>query len=125
MRRWLVVLLLVLMPLQMSWAAAASYCEHEIGAGADHFGHHDLAAHGHGHGDGGAVPDDAVSSDAATSPAPTTDCGHCHGYGAGLVAVMPSLQAQALSGTAPSAVEPAYAEHLSAQPERPQWAFLA
>ena len=29
------------MPLQLSWAAMASYCQHKTGAAAKHFGHHD------------------------------------------------------------------------------------
>ena len=41
MRRWLSILLLVLLPFQFSWAAAASYCQHETGRLASHFGHHE------------------------------------------------------------------------------------
>jgi hypothetical protein len=39
MRRWLTILLLVLMPLQLGWAALGSYCEHESGE-QNHLGHH-------------------------------------------------------------------------------------
>lgn len=46
MRRWLSILLLVLLPFQFSWAAAASYCQHETGRLAAHFGHHE---HQHEH----------------------------------------------------------------------------
>ncbi|MBU0601652.1 MAG: hypothetical protein KKD25_04520 [Gammaproteobacteria bacterium] len=41
MRRWLSILLLVFLPFQFTWAAAAGYCQHETGAAAQHFGHHD------------------------------------------------------------------------------------
>nr|ART41037.1 L611 [uncultured bacterium] len=41
MRRWLSILLLVFLPFQFSWAAVAGYCQHETGAAAQHFGHHD------------------------------------------------------------------------------------
>lgn len=44
MRRWLTVLLLVLLPLQLGWAALGSYCQHETGSQAQHLGHH---AHPH------------------------------------------------------------------------------
>lgn len=40
MRRWLTILLLVMMPLQLGWAAAGSYCQHESGTQPKHFGHH-------------------------------------------------------------------------------------
>lgn len=41
MRRWLAVLMMVLLPFQFSWAAVANYCGQETGAAADYFGHHD------------------------------------------------------------------------------------
>ncbi len=41
MRKWLAILLISLLSLQASWAAAASYCAHEQGAAARHFGHHE------------------------------------------------------------------------------------
>lgn len=41
MRRWLSIFILVMLPFQFSWAASASYCQHETGKLASHFGHHD------------------------------------------------------------------------------------
>lgn len=42
MRRWVLVLLLCVMPFQMVWASAAPYCAHESSALAKkHFGHHE------------------------------------------------------------------------------------
>ncbi|QDF96996.1 hypothetical protein CJ010_10885 [Azoarcus sp. DD4] len=41
MRRWLALVLLCLLPLEVSWAVAAEYCTHEHGHGMQHFGHHD------------------------------------------------------------------------------------
>lgn len=40
MRRWIAILMLIVLPLQLSWAVAANYCMDEEGAGAQHFGHH-------------------------------------------------------------------------------------
>jgi hypothetical protein len=40
MRRWLSIFLLIVLPLQISWAVAATYCQHETGS-TKHFGHHD------------------------------------------------------------------------------------
>jgi hypothetical protein len=41
MRKLLALLLISLLSLQASWAAAASYCRHEQGPAAKHFGHHE------------------------------------------------------------------------------------
>ena len=41
MRRFLVLIMLCLLPLQTSWAMVADYCEHERDNAAQHFGHHD------------------------------------------------------------------------------------
>ncbi|MBV1775388.1 hypothetical protein KSF73_06630 [Burkholderiaceae bacterium DAT-1] len=40
MRKWTLIFLLIFMPLQLTWAAASRYCQHESGASALHFGHH-------------------------------------------------------------------------------------
>ncbi|WP_431257108.1 hypothetical protein ACQ86G_20830 [Roseateles chitinivorans] len=40
MRRWLTVFLLILLPLQLSWAVAATYCAHEADPAVNHIGHH-------------------------------------------------------------------------------------
>jgi flagellar capping protein FliD len=41
MRRFLLIFLVVMMPLQLSWAAVSSYCQHESGTASKHFGHHE------------------------------------------------------------------------------------
>ncbi|MGY4828565.1 DUF2946 family protein [Sphaerotilaceae bacterium SBD11-9] len=41
MRRWLAILLLVILPLQFSWVAAASLCQHEQDVSTQHVGHHE------------------------------------------------------------------------------------
>lgn len=41
MRRIFIFAVLLLMSVQMSWAAVSSYCQHESGAAAQHFGHHE------------------------------------------------------------------------------------
>ena len=41
MRRLVVLILLCLLPLQVSWAAVADHCGHEPGKATQHFGHHD------------------------------------------------------------------------------------
>jgi hypothetical protein len=82
MRRWLLVLLLFVLPLQFAWAGAAGYCQHEQEAKTWHLGHH---SHEHADGQGAtakasqAVPDSDSDGDAA---APLGldhgDCSVCH-----------------------------------------------
>ena len=40
MRRFIILLLLCLLPIQTSWAVVAVFCMHEQGKAAQHFGHH-------------------------------------------------------------------------------------
>lgn len=70
MKRLLALLvLLVLLPLHSSWAVAASYCQHESGKSAQHFGHH---THQH------QAPADG-SNDAGKPPFKLdSDCSVCH-----------------------------------------------
>lgn len=41
MRRWILILLLVLVPFQTVWASATPYCGHESQGTATHVGHHE------------------------------------------------------------------------------------
>ncbi|MES2952182.1 MAG: cation efflux protein, CzcI family [Pseudomonadota bacterium] len=121
MRRWLLIFLVVLLPMQLSWAAVASYCQHEIATTAQHVGHHE---HQHE-----ADAASANNSDTGTSPtamgAVDVDCGTCH---AGCCTVM--LQSLNLVvAKLPSETHSASALRLTSQPasvpERPNWADLA
>lgn len=40
MRRWVSLLLLIMLPLQSNWAALSAFCQHEQGVQANHIGHH-------------------------------------------------------------------------------------
>jgi hypothetical protein len=123
MRRWFATLLLVFLPLQFSWAAVSSYCGHEAGTEAAHVGHHDHEGHSHPtHGvdlDQNAKPDDTASG------ALDLDCGHCHGYCAGLLDMACGFVAQAHGNAPPATVASPRAERAVAPPERPQWSPLA
>lgn len=123
MRRWLAILLLVLLPTQMSWAAVADYCRHEQGAGANHVGHHDHAAHGHG-----AVapePVDLPDLDAGGLSSGELDCDHCHGQCAGVLASIEAPKLDRATGASIPEVRHPRAAHAADQPERPQWPLLA
>lgn len=126
MRRWLLIFLVVLLPMQLSWAAVASYCQHESDAAttSQHVGHHehqheaDAASVSTDHGDPSANPTTATD-------AVDVDCGTCH---AGTCSAM--VQSSSLvMAKLPTETHSATALRLSSQPaslpERPNWAHLA
>lgn len=88
MHRIIFIFMMVLLPLQWSWAAAGSVCDHEVGDG--HFGHHM-----HQHHDEDA--DDHEADALGNHP----DCDACHGQGIGYVpmflAISPTWAAHALA----------------------------
>ena len=79
MRRWLSILLLVLLPLQSGWAAVSAYSEHATESNEAHIGHHV-----HAHDSVSSVA--PASANAAEQPgnALEIECGHCHGQCAAL-----------------------------------------
>jgi len=117
MKRLLLLLLTLLLPLQFSWAALSPYCgdEHEtVAAHALHDGHG-----GHHHADVHAAADTPDDRDAAA------DCGHCHGHLTPLPlarAQMPHLRLPMLRLEDGTHATPARA---GPRPERPQWFALA
>lgn len=121
MRRWLIIFMLTLLPLQLSWAEAASYCAHETGVAAQHFGHHE---HRHSAGDTAAA-NAADNGVPGTQAAADLDCGACHAGCA--IAIVGSVITTPHSAP-PTFVAPA-ALRLSAPPlslpDRPNWARLA
>lgn len=123
MRRWFSILLLVLLPTQMSWAAVAAYCAHETGAAVDHVGHHDHADHAHGASPTGpaGIPDLDMDADSGAE----ADCGHCHGQCTGMLLAVEHPTLTRLSAALALAIQLPCAAHAAAQPERPQWAPLA
>ena len=120
MRRWLTIILLALLPIQFSWAAVASYCEHEATTQTPHVGHHEHQHH--------TDLDVNVDKDAdAQKPAGGVDldCGQCHGS----CAAMPLPLANPLSlmnTSRPATLADAFERaHAPTPPERPQWVSLA
>ena len=70
MKRWLILILMLLLPFTWSYVAAGEYCQHETGAAAAHFGHHE---HQH-HDQEGSSADKTSKKDASSKHA---DCGAC------------------------------------------------
>jgi hypothetical protein len=114
MRRWLMVFLLLVVPAQLIWAAAAPYCGHETSATSKrHFGHHE---HRH-QADGQAAALNADDSSAAG--AFHADCEVCH-LGASAVLPVPAVTLGVPPVRAPHHAPPQrYASHIPRGPERP------
>ena len=66
MRFWMIVFLVVLMPLQLSWAATVGYDQHEQDVSSKHIGHH---MHQH---------DRSADKSNDTGAQIDPDCGFCH-----------------------------------------------
>lgn len=117
MRRLFAIFLLVFLPLQLSWAAMGVYCQHETGAAAQHFGHHD-----HQHNADASQSDQA---DPKTSGGIDNDCGTCHAGCCAAVFGESRISASAYA----SAVVDDYRHSLNTSPhyppERPNWTPLA
>lgn len=81
MRRLILIVMMLLVPGQWTWAAAASYCEHE--SGNWHFGHHEHQHESSASADtAGPVGSDFGGSDPVA--AQHLDCEVCHGVGVAL-----------------------------------------
>ena len=130
MRRLLLVFLLVLMPLQTVWSAAAAYCAHEQAPAAAHFGHH-VHEHagayqdGDAHADVGHASADDAQGGAAGSifnlGSADLDCHTCHGSGTVLFAPWEASAPLALSGHPLPQVAAQLPAPLIPRPERPNW----
>lgn len=110
MKQLLVILLLIIVPFQLSWAAAGDYCQHESGATAQHFGHHT-----HQHQDNLEKARGKIKS-AKIHP----DCGACHNTVSALPPQVSTLFAlPPLSAIHPSA-EVSFTSHIPERPLRPE-----
>ncbi len=118
MRHLLVLLMMIVLPLQLSWAAAATYCQHESSPAASHYGHH---VHKHQ-----AKSDEAQSELSPSKLLSDDDCTVCQLGGVGIVS-MPSYSmpiADATSDTA-YAIVPLLKSTRPDRPERPKWTRAA
>ena len=115
MRRWRSILLLVMLSFQFSWAAAASYCQHETGKLSSHFGHHE-----HKHEAANVKASDNERGDKASSfGALDDDCSLCH-----LGCVPPIATSRAVDFARPIQVHDlnlvlGFESHISGVPQRP------
>lgn len=78
MRRWLLVFLLFVLPLQFTWASAAGYCRHEQEANARHVGHHSHEHAGDRDTASKSAQPAADDGDATALGLEHSDCSFCH-----------------------------------------------
>lgn len=113
-KKLFVIFLLLVMPLQASWAVVASYCQHEQDVTAQHFGHHE---HAHEHHD--------EASDKDSSSKRGADAHDCHGHTVGLLVTPFTLSLNLPSAVIPQSSPSRLTSGLSSPPERPQWPLAA
>ncbi len=133
MRRFLILLFAIVLPLQFAWAGAAAYCNHEstqpgsgtaTAASSWHFGHHSHAHRDHlsQHGNESNAHKDGKGN----LKLPDLDCAVCHFASTQLV--LPDLAASASSHGVAISYHALAATCLSAPgatPDRPQWPLAA
>jgi hypothetical protein len=106
--------MMLVLPLQLSWAAAATYCQHESSPAVSHYGHH---VHKHLTKSG-----DAKSESSPSKLLSDDDCTVCHLGGAGIVS-MPSLSVpvDVAKADTPRGIIPLLTSSRPDRPERPKW----
>lgn len=117
MRHYLAIFLLIFMPLQLSWAVVAAYCQHEQVATKTHLGHHQ---HEHQ-----ADQDAAKPAGKLAKGTTDADCAACHVAATPLIINLSEIHfAQTGSALASLYHWPANSAPASTI-ERPQWDSLA
>ncbi len=111
--------MMLLLPLQWSWAAAAAYCEHETGVAAGHLGHHEHKHEADGSDNG------SQAGKPASKLLVDNDCSVCHLSGLhwldGVSASVSGPQAPPRPG---EQLAP-FSSHIPHGPERPDRARIA
>ena len=114
-KKLLLIFLLVCLPFQFSWAAAAAYCQHEGEMNTQHFGHH-----AHQHKTQADLPDDAGKTAKVH-----TDCGYCHlSSHASFLTAVPEIVLPTGFAFSESPAQ-IYSSHIPDGLHRPDWRFVA
>jgi hypothetical protein len=129
MRAFLIALLLIVVPLQASWAAVGGYCLHESGTAAQHVGHHE---HQHEHQLESDFANDNPAKNVVEETTPLnssgiadSDCAVCHATACAILStsIVPP-HAELLSATVSRPPDQALSA-IAYPPERPNWPTLA
>lgn len=122
MNRTLLIFLLMLLPLQFSWAAVASYCQHETEVNTQHIGHH-AATHDARNDSSSADTDTDAKTDSKLSDA---DCDVCHfSCTKPVCAHTAALPMPSITNGFTSALSTLYLSHIGESPEEPDWMLAA
>jgi hypothetical protein len=115
MRNILTILLICLLPFQISWATAAEYCAHEPAKSTHHFGHH-----ADEHCTQANTPDQNNHPD-------KSGLGHDHCHLSGYLAMVSTFPTVigAAAATTLSPTPNAYSRLLPHKPEKPNWPVSA
>ena len=131
MRRWLILFLLSLLPLQVSWAVAATvdYCAHDPDQTAPHFGHHEEAnAHDHSVHDNDVHDNDTHAAEAEKShgDAGPLHLDHEHNHLSGFLGLLSAVDVSArkLPPLFPRGNALIYLSLPRGNLERPNWCHL-
>jgi hypothetical protein len=118
MKRVFLVILILLLPLQLSWAAVASYCQNEVSQARVHFGHHE-----HKTSQQPVSMKDHVSKGAVDND---TECGFCHLSCCKSVTAYTQLKLPADFNLAAYPLIPSdFSSHIAEGPEKPNWQLAA
>ncbi len=122
MSRLLIIILLLWLPFQFAWGAAATYCQHEQAAGVSHFGHHDHKHQGKSLQCTGDATPDKKPSIADEDP----DCDYCHiSCAQPLMPMSLDCQIEAAPHAVPGTFAQGHSPHVPDQIERPKWTLAA
>jgi hypothetical protein len=122
MRRWLLIFLLALLPLQLSWAAASAYCQHERDMQPEHWGHHDSEGRDTDRSHSG----EGAQKNSSTQPnAVVGDCAVCHAGWAqhADASTEPALGAARIAQVPRMTPAERFASHIADVPVRPDWSL--
>lgn len=121
MRRFIVLTMMCLLPLQVSWAAVVDYYGHSQGKAAQHFGHHGDAHKAF------SEKSDPEKLNSDQQPA-KFDLGHDHCHMSGFLGLLnEAVVYPPVPATLPSlrCDEGIYSSPTLDRPERPKWSALA
>ncbi|WP_428420476.1 cation efflux protein, CzcI family [Methylibium sp.] len=122
MSRLLIIVLLLWLPFQFAWGAAASYCQHEQAASVSHFGHH---SHKH-QGKSLQCTGDATPDKKTSIADEDLDCDYCHiSCAQPLAPVMLGYQIEPVPHAAPGTCVQGHSPNVPDLIERPKWTLAA
>lgn len=119
MRKALLILLLAVLPIQFVWGAGASYCQHEQGVEASHFGHHT-----HKHAGKVTKTSDMSAEKSQQAGGDDADCVACHMSGASVISDEPLAPRAVQVTEGVPTVRTSHSRLLVSSIDRPNWVAL-